>query len=428
LRLPFLQPSPLYPDQERIVHDFEGYIAGAYKSNGVVFACIQARQLVFSEARFQWRQFSKGRPGDLFGSPELSLLERPWPGGTTGELLARMDVTASLAGNYYATTADDQGRLGRAATGPGRRIVHMPPDRVAIVIHAASGNPNDLDAKVAGYLFEPRDALGRPGASVLLTPDEVCHYSPIPDPDARFRGMSWLTPILTEVQADKAAMRHKLKFFENGATPQLVASLKETVTAGAFKEFVQTMNASHKGVDNAYKTLFVGGGADVKAVGADLRQLDFKQTQGHGETRIAAAAGVPPVIVGLSEGLQSATYSNYAQARRRFADGTIRPLWRMAAASLQNLVTPPRDGAELWYDDRDIAFLREDRMDVSEIQAKQALTIRSLVDAGYTAESAVSAVMAEDFTQLSHSGLFSVQLQPPGSTTPPAPPTTTREP
>jgi phage portal protein BeeE len=56
-------------------------------------------------------------------------------------------------------------------------------------------------------------------------------------------------------------------------------------------------------------------------------------TQGAGETRIAAAAGVPPVIVGLSEGLQAATYSNYSQARRRFADGTMRPLWRNAAVA-----------------------------------------------------------------------------------------------
>jgi hypothetical protein len=59
-----------------------------------------------------------------------------------------------------------------------------------------------------------------------------------------------------------------------------------------------------------------------------MKQIDFKVTQGHGETRIAAAAGVPPIIVGLSEGLEAATYSNYGQARRRFADVTMRPLWR----------------------------------------------------------------------------------------------------
>ena len=57
------------PDRERIENDFEGYVEGAYKADGIVFACILARQLAFSEARFQWRQLRSGRPGDLFGNP-----------------------------------------------------------------------------------------------------------------------------------------------------------------------------------------------------------------------------------------------------------------------------------------------------------------------------------------------------------------------
>jgi hypothetical protein len=136
------------------------------------------------------------------------------------------------------------------------------------------------------------------------------------------------------------------------------------------------------GALNAYKTLYLGGGADVKVIGTDLKQIDFKVTQGAGETRIAAAAGVPPIIVGLSEGLESATYSNYGQARRRFADGTMRPLWRNAAGSLARIMEMPGD-SELWYDDRDIPFLQEDMKDEAEIQQLQSAAIRQLVDAGF---------------------------------------------
>jgi hypothetical protein len=60
---------------EPIEANFQGYVQGAYKSNGVVFACMAARQLLFSEARFQFRQLRGGRPGDLFGSTELAILE-----------------------------------------------------------------------------------------------------------------------------------------------------------------------------------------------------------------------------------------------------------------------------------------------------------------------------------------------------------------
>jgi hypothetical protein len=69
------------------------------------------------------------------------------------------------------------------------------------------------------------------------------------------------------------------------------------------------LKENHAGADNAWKTLNLYPGADVTVVGANLKDIDFKNVRGGGETRIAAAAGVPPVIVGLSEGLAAATYS-----------------------------------------------------------------------------------------------------------------------
>ncbi|MCP3805382.1 phage portal protein [Allokutzneria sp. A3M-2-11 16] len=401
-------------DREQIASNFEGYIEGAYKASGPVFACILTRQLVFSEATFLWQRNESGRPGELFTAAGLELLSTPWPGGTTGELLSRMEVDASLAGNFYATVADDRGRLGRAATGPGRRIVRMRPDRVTILIGSNSDNPNALDARTIAYLYDPptHGGVAAPEPVVLL-PEEVCHYSPIPDASARFRGMSWLTPVLREVQADKAANVYRDKFFSRGARPGLVVTFDKDTSPEKFKQFVEMFRRQHEGADNAYKTLFMGGGADVSVLAADFQKLDFRAIQGAGETRIAAAAGVPPVIVGLSEGLAAATYSNYSQARRRFADGTMRPLWRMAAASLQRLTAPPT-GSRLAVDTRDIAFLREDERDAAEIQGIESRTIRTLVDAGYTAESVLAAVAASDWSLLHHSGLFSVQLQKPG--------------
>jgi hypothetical protein len=47
------------------------------------------------------------------------------------------------------------------------------------------------------------------------------------------------------------------------------------------------------GSANAGKVMHFLGGRDVKTVGASLEQLAFKAVQGAGETRIAAAAGVP---------------------------------------------------------------------------------------------------------------------------------------
>lgn len=408
------------PDRERIENNFEGYVQGAYKSNGVVFACIDRRQQVFSQARFQWRSFRNGRPGDLFGSPELALLEQPWPNGTTGELLAHMESDASLAGQFYCTKVDERGRLGRSATGSGVRIARMRPDWTSLIIDAPSGNPFNLDARVVAYLYEPMAAAPMGGRSepVTLLPDEVCHFSPKPDPMARFRGMSWLTPVLQEVMADKAATRHKLKFFDNGATPNMAIKFDKDTRPEAFQDFVQKFNDSHRGADNAYKTMFLAGGADVTPLSMDFRQMDFKVTQGAGENRLAVAAGVPAAILGISEGLQGSSLNagNFSAARRLFVDSTMRDLWAKAAASLAVLLTPPA-GARLWYDDRDIPFLREDEKDAAEIQFLESQTLRQLLDSGWDPDSAKAYLLSGDLTLLKHSGLFSVQLQPAGQMT-----------
>jgi len=431
VQYPFIPSQTLLGNREDIAQSFVGYVQGAYQSNGIVFACVLARLMIFSEARFQWRRLGSqgnGQPQDLWGSPALGPLEHPWPNGTTGDLLTRMIQDADLAGNFYGVRGSN--RPDRPAPGT---IKRLRPDWVTIMI--GSRNPanddafvaGDIDSEVIGYLYHPGGPRGQ-ADPIALGVDEVCHFAPIPDPIASYRGMSWITPILREVMGDSAATTHKLKFFENGATVNMVVSLDPTIQAEAFDRWIKIFRTQHEGAMNAYRTLYLGGGADVKTVGADFRQMDFKVTQGAGETRIAAAAGVPPIIVGLSEGLAAGTYNNYGQSVRRFGDGTLRPLWRNACGSLESLVNVP-GGSQLWYDTRDIAFLREDAKDLADIQQVESASIRTLIDAGYKPDSIVAAIQAHDWSRLVHTGLFSVQLQPPQTSfTPNAPPPALPEP
>jgi phage portal protein BeeE len=390
---------------EELGSDFGSLAAGAYKANGIVFACMLARLMIFSEARFQFQQINKGRPGNLYGTADLDILEHPWPGATTGDLLTQMLADADLAGNCFLTKR-------------GGQVRRLRPDWTSIII-GSDTDPEidswDLDAEILGYVYYPGGKYAGRKPTVLLR-EQVAHFKPVPDPTARFRGMSWLTPIVREIQADSAATNHKLKFFENGATPNLVYKRTDSPGPEVFAEWVRLMESNHAGAANAYKSLYLTAGADATVVGTDLRQLEFKVTQGAGETRIAAAAGIHPVIVGLSEGLAGSSLNagNFNSARRLVADRTMSPLWRNAAGSMETLV-PPRTPDRLWIDTRDIPFLREDRKDAADIQLIKAQTIRQLVDSGFEADSVTSAVEAEDMSLLVHSGLFSGQLQAPGS-------------
>jgi phage portal protein BeeE len=389
---------------EAVGNDFCGYVEGAYKASGVVFACQVARMSIFSEVRFMYRQEKDGRPGDLVDDPDLEIFRKPWPNGSTGEMLERAIQDVDFAGNHYMLREGD-------------RLRRLRPDWVDIILTAP---PDEAVASdVLGYLYRPGGTANKE-KWVLYPVDgsmgEVAHWSPIPDPVAQYRGMSWLTPVVREIQSDKAATRHKSNFFENAATPALAVSLDAAVTPEQFNEFMEKMDANHQGVENAGKTLYLGGGADVTVIGANMQQMDFKSVQGAIETRIAAAARVHPVIVGLSEGLQGSSLNdgNFRAAKENFGSATLRPLWRSLCDSYSVLVSEFSD-KRLWYDDRQIDFLRQDRKEEAEVRARDAETISKLVMNGFEPDMVVKAVVENDLRELKHTGLYSVQLWPPES-------------
>lgn len=389
----------LQGDTEKVGTGFESYVSQAYQANGVVFACELARLSLFTEARFQWRTLTNGRPGKLFGSKELRPLEEPWPGGTTGDLLARMLLDADFGGNSFVRRVGDQ-------------LERLRPDWMALLY---DGDPWDLGTQLKMYLYQP----GGPASGndvVRIPPEQVAHFAPLPDPLSPRRGMSWLTPVLREVDADAAATTHKDSLFRQGGTPNMIVKTDATVSEELFDAVVKLYRDGHEDAANAGKAWFVQAGFDPDVVGSNLQELDFKAVQGAGETRIAAASGIHPIIVGLSEGLQGASLNagNFNSARRLTADKTLRPLWRNVSGSLEWLVNTPQSDAgrsELWYDERDIGFLREDRKDQADIQVGQAAAIRQLIDAGWEPDSVRDAITANDYSLLVHSGLVTVQVQ-----------------
>jgi phage portal protein BeeE len=400
---------------ETLANSFTQYANGGMKGNAVVFSCMSVRQLVFSSVRFRYQRLRDGKPSDMFGTPDLALLETPAPGENTQDLLSRMIQDADLAGNAYNVKDTPLTRLGGDDTT--KNILRLRPDWVEIVARQRMRPDGQLGWQRVGYVYtEGGKHSGNDPVPLML--DEVSHFAPTPDPTANFRGMSWLTPVVREIENDGLMNTHKRRIFENGATPNMIIKHAAGADRDAIITFDKRMKEQNAGVENAGKTLNLYPGADATVVGSNMEQLDFRAVQGAGETRIAAAAGTPPVIVGLSEGLEAATYSNYAQARRRFADGTVHPLWQSAVGALATLM-PKQSGARLWYDADDIPFLREDEKDAAAITQTRASTLASLVQAGYTPDSAAKFLMtADDFRVLEHTGMFSVQLQPPGSQTP----------
>ena len=394
-----------------IANSLPGYRA-ALQACPPAFAAQMVRALVLSQARFTFRNppWHRATPRRTFGNPDLGLLERPWANGTTGELVSRMEWHAGLAGNAFA--ARQPGRL---------RILR--PDWTAI-LYGSQLEPDwpsgALDAELLGYVYANRGiGVGEPH---LILPADMAHWAPLPDPEMTGLGMSWLTPAIREMQGDRLASEHKIRFFEQGATPNLVVKGIPAVSREQFLELVEDMEERHAGVANAYRTLYLTAGADATVIGSNLAELDLKAVQGANETRLSVLSRVPAALLGISEGLAGSSLNagNFSAARRNFADTWVYPVLQDLANSLAPVVKVPAD-AELWFDTADMPILREDARDAADIEAVKAVTITGYVKEGFTPESAVAAVRGQDVSLLKHGGLLSVQLQPPGAGVPGVP-------
>lgn len=408
-------------DREDMETTFASLVSGAYAGNGIVFATVMTKYLLFSEARFQFQQLRGGTPGNLFGTQALQLLERPEPGKTTGDLLARQSIDSDFAGNGFLARRAPKGDRGE-------RIKRMRPDWVSIVL--GSNDPPtaarkadtavSLDAEVIGYAYIP-GGHGSGHEPVALGPNEVSHFAPIPDPLAQYRGMAPVVPVIRNILGHKAAVSHKLNYFRNGATGNMLVTLPDALNPDEAQSWIDLFEQDHTGVSNAWRTIYFAGGASAEVVGSNLKDLDYKQIMAVDETTIAAAIGSHPVVTALSEGMQGASLNtgNFAAAARLMADAKLRPMWRNMAGSLENIVDRPRS-TRLWYDDRDIPFLREDAKVRAEIQQKQAGVLSTLFMAGFEPNAIIEYVKSGDLDRLTnqHTGLASVQLTPIGADTP----------
>lgn len=382
------------PDAEPILPTFRSYVVDGYQANGVIFSTILARLMLFSEAELKWQRLADE---SLYGDQRLRLLEKPWPGGSTGELFARMEQDVSLAGNAFIRNIDDE------------ELSRLRPDMVTIVSGIGEDSWGREYRKLVGYGWR-----NEAGDMIFFDKDEVAHWSPIPDPMANFRGMSWLTPVVREISADTDLTNYKTKYLQNAATPNLLIRHPEELDKDTVNDLRDRIQARHGGIDNAFKTLVLDGGADATIIGSNFEQLNLAVVQAAGENRIATAGGVPAIVVGLKEGLDSATYSNYGLAMRRFADITMRPNWRTACSALETIL-PPTPDSRLWFDPAKIAALREGEKERAEIAGKKAAALEALVRSGYDPTSAAAAMEHGDFSRMRHTGLVSVQLQPPGT-------------
>jgi phage portal protein BeeE len=371
-------------DREPVLPQLAAWAQQANASSAIVFAAILVRMSLFSEAVFQYQAKDDKH---LFGNSTLAKLEEPFgPGSTSGDLLARADQDASIAGNSYTWDAPGEDRL-----------VRLRPDWTTIVSELVRVDGGGQYRRKIGYWVEPPKSVLGQGGGQFYPADEVVHWAPIPDPQADFRGMSWLTPVYRDVAGDDGLTQYKIRYLENSASPNLLIKYAQKLQPSTVDAIRERMHARHGGVANAFKTLVLDQGADATVIGNSLSEMDFSGVSAVGTERILAAGAVPGVLVGL-EPLRGAG-RGYEESMQKFANLWARPQWRSFCGAFSQILDVPA-GNRLWYDVAGIAALQDSETTRAQAALVRAQALLAARQAGYDPESALAFVDSGDVTQL----------------------------
>jgi HK97 family phage portal protein len=217
-------------------------------------------------------------------------------------------------GNGYAEIERDAG-------GRMKYLWPLTPDRVSIerdgvALRYRVSNPGRQDEFVT-----PPDMLHIPGLGF----DGVCGYSVI----AKAR---------ESIGLGVASERFGGTFYGNGAQFGGVFSTDKTLTPLQEKNWRESMNQKHQGVDKAHQFLLVQNGMTYTAMGVPPNDAQFLETRQFQVTEIARWFGVPPHKIG---DLSKATFSNIEQQNIEYFQTTlVRWLERWEQALMMKLIPP----------------------------------------------------------------------------------------
>src|SRR5690606_13535282 len=221
-----------YPDQESDnSNSFQIATNNIYKANSFVFAVMDFRRSVFNQIDFVYKKRNvkageRPRPGDVFDGPGLKILEEPWPGANTSDLLSRMINDVDLCGNSYVIRRSRD------------RLQRLSPDSVTVIFGSkmSTTNPRVMpDAEIIGYVYSPRES---PEVEEYYLPEEMCHWAPLADPSLQSLGMTWLEPLMKDVDTDQSLQTHVIAYLRNGANPGTVLTFDPSVDEEKARRFL----------------------------------------------------------------------------------------------------------------------------------------------------------------------------------------------
>jgi HK97 family phage portal protein len=337
----------LYPDAS-----YASSASAGYGRNELVYACIRMRAENLPQSVL--RVYPGAAPA-MHGEPLEDhrlrrLIAQPNPVTNEFEFFELSVTYLDIAGNCYWLI--QRGRDGLPA-----ELWPLRPDLLRVF---PTADPRVWDY---GYVLDPSASVRNQQTDIIpIRRGDIMHVK-MPNPLDAYFGQPPLRPAARAVSLDNAATDFVDTLLRNYAVPGVVITTAQEVTAAIADrlkwQWKKAFSGSRRGEPAVLQT-----GMTVQPLGMNLRDLEFPDLRAYSESRICAALGVPPVLVGAKVGLDRSTFTNYQQARVEFWEDAMFSLQRrfrdpVTAQLLPEFTGPGRARVHLRWDNSEVPALQE---------------------------------------------------------------------
>ena len=331
---PFLQGTALWSQS-----NFRSIVVEGYRKNEIVYSAIRRKAQSLAEAPARVRHPDGTAWPD---HPVAALLKRPHPKMSGDRLLELTVHHLDLAGEAYWAKI-------RSAVGKVVGFWPLRPDRVEVV-------PDPVEY-IRGYLYTIE------GRQVPILAEDVVRFI-YPDPLDDYRGLSPLAAAARRIDIDNEGADFLKITLQRQGVPGYAIKGKSAPPERADRTRLAQIWHERFGGGNKGDPIFLGNTEDIVKLSMNLDELAFSEITSLSETRICAAIGVPPALLGLKTGIESSNLSgdSLPAARQSFYQDTISPLQNFLDDVItHSLALDFGDDFEVYFDTSNVSALWEVR-------------------------------------------------------------------
>lgn len=296
-------------------------LAQLYRSNEVVFACIEQRFNSVAEARLTvYQDTGDGKREELPDHPVALLLKKPNSKMTQMEFVQALMVYLDVAGSSNWEIEYNRG-------GDPISLWPMRPDWCAYI--RGEGNPLAF-VRYQPYGLPPKD----------LSTDDIVVVQQFDPLYPMLKGLSRTAVAMRIIGVDMSTTTILDRFMQSGGFLQGLLSTDQHLSAQEADRIQSEWLHKYGGSDNAGKIGVVGSGVKYQQMSQSFRDMAFPDVDARTESRICMAYRVSPILINAKIGMDRSTYSNYAEANKAFHQFTIAPLWRFIASQMTEQLLP----------------------------------------------------------------------------------------